>query len=224
MIEPVQALLSELLAHLGARRIAVVPAGAPSPPLGVGGVRTLPLGGGARLEVELGAIGRADDEVDRALEEAVRALRHLARDHRAPLPAVAVTSAGPVRILDRIRAYVHALGELHGAHNAILVVRGEVVVARRDPDPLERSRLELILRRLDATARHKGSSHADLADADAFSLSFWHHAALVLYFGGPYPVDFVRHRTRLVARELQELLPDLDPEPEAPAVSLRPPD
>ena len=88
MIEPIQALLTELLEHLGARRISVVPTGAPPPSLGVGGVRTLPLGGGARLEIELGAIGRADDEVDRALEEAVRALRQLTREHRAPLPAV----------------------------------------------------------------------------------------------------------------------------------------
>jgi hypothetical protein len=224
VIEPIRALLGELLEHLGARRISVVPAGGAVPPLGPGGVRTLPLGGGARLEVELGAVGRADDHVDRALEEAVRALRHLAREHRAALPAVTVSSAGPVRVLDRIRAYVHALGELHGAQNAILLVGEEVLVARRDPDALERSRLELLVRRLTAEARHRSSSHADLADADAFCLSFWHGAVLVLYFAGPYPVDFVRHRAKAVARELSELLPDLDPEPESPAVAVRPPE
>lgn len=224
MIEPVHALLAGLLEHLGARRISVVPSGSSGPPLGPGGVRTLPLGGGARLEVELGAIGRADDEVDRALEEAVRALRHLAREHRAPLPAVSVSSLGPVRVLDRIRAYVHALGELHGAQNAMLLVNEEILVAHRDPDALERSRLELLVRRLGVAARQRASSHADLADPDAFCLSFWHGAVLVLYFSGPYPVDFVRHRARAVARELSELLPDLDPEPESPAVAIRPPE
>lgn len=224
MIEPVRALLADLLDQLGARRISVVPVGGTAPPLGVGGVRTLPLGGGARLEIELGAIGRADDEVDRALEEAVRGLRALGRDHRAPLPAVSVTSAGPVRILDRIRAYVHALGEIHGAQNAILLVNGAVLIARREPDLLERERLDLLRRRLEVAARQRGSSHADLADTDAYSLSFWHRAVLVLYFAGPYPVDFVRHRSRAVARELSELLPDLDPEPESPAVALRPPE
>lgn len=224
MIDEVRAVLADLLDRLGARRISVVPPQGTPPPLGPGGLRTLPLGAGARLEVELGAIGRADEQVDRALEEAVRALRQLARDHHATLPAVTVHGAGPVRVLDRIRAYVLALGELHGAQNAILLVRDEVLVASRDPDPLERARLELIGRRLEATARQRRTSHADLADADAFSLSFWHRAALVLYFAGPYPVDFVRHRTRLVARELSELLPDLDPEPSAPAVVLRPPE
>lgn len=224
MIEEVRAILAGLLEDVGARRISVVPAGATSPPLGPGGLRTLPLGAGARLELELGAIGRADDHVDRALEEAVRALRQLARANHGALPAVTVSGAGPVRVLDRIRAYVLALGELHGAQNAILIVRDDVVVASRDPDPLERGRLELIVRRLDATARQRRTSHADLADADAFSLSFWHRAALVLYFAGPYPTDFVRHRTRAVARELSELLPELDPEPSSPAVVLRPPE
>jgi|GEM_PF-3277804 len=224
MIEPIQALLHDLLEQLGARRIAVVPTGTPSPVSGPGGVRTLPLGAGARLEVELGAIGRADDEVDRALVLAVRALRQLAREHRVALPAVQVSSGGTVRVLDRISAFVHALGDLHGAHNALLLVNDEVLVARREPDLLEKSRLELLTRRLAAEAKHRHSSHADLADPDAFTLSFWHRAVLVLYFVGPYPVDFVRHRAKAVARELAELLPDLEPEPESPAVALRPPE
>jgi len=56
-----------------------------------------------------------------------------------------------------------------------------------------------------------------------FALSFWHRAALVVFFADTYPVDFVRHRARLVARELAELLPDLEPDPGAPAMVLRPP-
>ena len=34
----------------------------------------------------------------------------------------------------------------------------------------------------------------------------------------PYSVDFLRYRCRMVARELAQLLPMLDPEPETPAM------
>jgi hypothetical protein len=39
----------------------------------------------------------------------------------------------------------------------------------------------------------------------------------------PYAIDFVRHRCRQVARELANLLPLLDPDPETPAVIRRRP-
>jgi hypothetical protein len=223
VIDLVRARLEELLAALGGRRVSIVPAGGGPPPLGAGGVRTLPLGAGARLEVELGAIGRASDEVDRALEEAVRDLRELARASRAPWSAVSVASAGPVRIRDRVRAYLGALAELHGARTALVTVRDAVVAASSEPDPHEHARLPLLVRRLEAAAARRGSSHGELADDDVFAVSFWHRAALVVFFADAYPVDFVRHRARLVARELAELLPDLEPDPGAPAMVLRPP-
>jgi hypothetical protein len=54
-------------------------------------------------------------------------------------------------------------------------------------------------------------------------MSFWYDAVLVVLLVEPYAVDFVRHRARQVARELTNLLPLLEPDPEAPAVIRRPP-
>lgn len=224
MTDAARELLTELLSELGARRVSIVPAGGVAPPLGAGGVRSLPLGNGARLELELGAIGRSSDDVDRALEQTIRALRALARTTGDPWPAVTVTSAGPMRVRDRVRAYLTALAEVHGARRALVCVRDEVVVASSEPDELDRARLPLLVRRLEANAQRQGSSHGELVDDDVFALSFWHRAGLVVFFAGPYPIDFVRHRARLVARELAELMPDLDPRPSAPAMAQRRPE
>jgi hypothetical protein len=206
--------LEILLSQLAARRVSVVPAGGEDPPLGVGGLRTLPLGGGARLEVELGAIGVASDEVDRELELAVRDLRAWARTH-GPLPALSVTSAGPVRIRDRIRAFLAALVEMHGAQAAVVIVRGQVQVAAPTLTVETELRLPLLARRVEAAPRPA----RELADPDVFVLGFWYQAAIAVFFADTYPVDFVRHRCRMVARELIELLPDLDPEPDRPAAT-----
>ena len=55
-------------------------------------------------------------------------------------------------------------------------------------------------------------------------MSFWYDAALVILLIEPYAVDFIRHRARQVARELSNLLPLLDPDPEIPAaIRRRPP-
>ena len=237
LAEQVRLILGELRATLGARRASVVPRGAPDPGIvGAGGLRTLPLGHGARLELELGALVRPGDEVDVALEQAVRALRAVARDAAlaeavAPdaageLPAVTVVIGGvshSERVAERVHTYLRALSTLHGGQNALCVVRGEVVAASQAPTELERSRAELLVRRTQAAARATGHTHGDLVDPDAYVLTFWLSAALVVYFAGPYSADFVRHRARAVARELTDLLPELEPDPAAPAAVLRPP-
>lgn len=227
LVEQVRAVLADLRTSLGARRASVVPRGAPDPDVnGTGGLRTMPLGGGARLELELGPMIRPDDEVDAAIELAVRDLRAAARDAQTGLPAVTVASGAPprpARVIDRIQAYLQALAALHGGQNAICTVNGDVVASAHAPDALEVARAELLERRCQAAARAGGHSHGDLADPDAYVLTFWIGAALVVYFAGPYPTDFVRHRARGVARELAYLLPDLEPDPAAPAAALRPP-
>ena len=48
-------------------------------------------------------------------------------------------------------------------------------------------------------------------------------AALVVLLAEPYAIDFVRHRARQVARELSNLLPMLEPDPDAPAAIRRKP-
>lgn len=221
------AVLADLRRETGARRASVVPRDAADPAVvGVGGLRTLPLGGGARLELELGPMGRSDEDVDVALERAARSLRELARDAGGPLPAAdAVIGAQdrPARIVDRIHAFLDALAAIHGADNVLCLVANEIVVAARPPTELEIGRAELLVRRAEAAARAQRLGHADLADPDAFVLTFWHRAALIVYFADAYAVDFVRHRARQVARELSRLLPELEPDPAAPAVLLPPP-
>lgn len=224
--ERVRVILGELRATLSARRASVVPRDGVDPDVhGAGGLRTLPLGHGARLELELGPMIRPDEEVDLALEQAVRALRATARDAATELPAVSVMVGAPprpTRVADRVHAYLHALAALHGGQNALCTLYGDVVASAHPPTPLEIARAELLVRRTQASAKTRGMGHGDLADPDAYVLTFWINAALVLYFAGPYPIDFVRHRARAVARELSELLPELDPDPAAPAAAIRP--
>ncbi len=225
--EQVVAILGDLRRELGARRASVVPKDGVDPPLGgTGGLRTLPLGGGARLEVELGPMGRGDETVDGAIERAARALRELTRAAGRPLPAADALLGAvdrPTLTRDRIHGFLAALASIQGADNALCVVDGAIVSAARPPTELESDRADLLIRRTIALARSQRQGHTDLADPDAFVLTFWHHAALVLYFAGPYAVDFVRHRARQVARELAGLLPDLEPDPAAPAATLLPP-
>lgn len=221
------ALLAELRRETGARRASVIPRDGDDPPVrGVGGLRTLPLGGGARLELELGPMGKSDEDVDLSLERAARALRELARTAGVALPAAEVvlgTADRPARVVDRIHAFLDALAAIHGADNVLCMVDGEVVVAARPPTELQASRAELLIRRAEAAARSQRLGHADLADPDAFVLTFWVKAALIVYFADAYAVDFVRHRARQVARELARLLPELEPDPAAPAAVLLPP-
>jgi hypothetical protein len=222
----VQRVLSDLRNRVGAHRASVVPDAGHDPPIGPhGGVRAMPLGGSARLELEFGAMIHNDADVDIALEQAVRALRAIARDVGTALPAVSVVADAtnrPQRIVERIKGYLEALANLHGAENALVVVRGAQVASARPVQALEQSRIELLVRRATANARAAGTTHAELADPDAFVVTFWHRAALIIYFSGPYATDFVRHRARLVARELTDLLPDLNPDPTTPAVALPP--
>jgi hypothetical protein len=168
---------------------------------------------------------RPDEDVDVALEHAVRGLRAAARDAEAALPEVSVLAGPPprpTRIADRVHAYLHALTAAHGGQNALCVVHGDIVASAEPPTELERSRADLLVRRTAAAARARGLGHGDLADPDAYVLTFGVNAALVLYFDGPYSIDFVRHRARAVARELSDLLPELDPDPAAPAAAIRP--
>lgn len=227
MIEDeVRQVLKELAAEIGAlsARILVqddIRTGVPA--------RTLPLGGGEYLRVELptrverGESGRELD-VDAALERVVRQLRTIRRRWDVPrLPEILVsarsTSPGE-RVLDRIRAYMQALASIDRATNAFVTKGTHLVTAARVPDDLEATRWPFLARRVLAT-HTPGSSHGEIVDPDAYAMSFWYDATLVVLLTEPYAVDFVRHRCRQVARELCNLLPLLEPDPEAPA-ALRP--
>jgi hypothetical protein len=193
--------------------------------------RTLALGGGEYLRVELPtridrASGREHD-VEAAFERATRQLRAIRRRWEiSRLPELTVSPGGPSsnRVLERITHFMTALGNVDRATNAFCTRGTQLVAAARDPDELESTRWPFLARR--ALATHApGSSHGEVVDPDAYAMSFWYDAILVVLFVEPYGVDFVRHRCRQVARELSHLLPLLEPDPSAPmAARRRPPE
>jgi hypothetical protein len=188
--------------------------------------RTLALGGGEYLRVELPTRHGREVEVEAAFDRTVRQLRAIRRRWEiARLPEVSVApGAQPTsgRVAERIQSYLRALASIDRAHNAFVTRGSQLIAAAQPPDELEATRWPFLARR--ALASHAPhSSHGEVVDPDAYAMSFWYDAALIVLLAEPYAVDFVRHRARQVARELSHLLPLLEPDPEAPAAIGRPP-
>lgn len=186
--------------------------------------RTLPLGGGEMLRVELPTrvergTGR-EHEVEAAFERAARQLRAIRRRWEvARLPEIIVAPGQlppDARVRDRIQAFIQALASIDRATNAFVTRGTQLIASARKPDELEATRWPFLARR--ALATHApGSSHGEIIDPDAYAMSFWYDATLVVLLVEPYAIDFVRHRCRQVARELCNLLPLLEPDPDTPA-------
>jgi hypothetical protein len=198
--------------------------------------RTIALGGGEYLRIELPtrvartpgreaemepeeADSRAPD-IEAAFDRVIRQLRAIRRKYEAArLPEIVVApGAQPTsgKVLERIESYIKGLATIDRASNAFVTKGTRLVASARAADDLEGSRWQFLARR--ALSTHApGSSHGEIIDPDAFAMSFWYDAALVVLLAEPYAVDFVRHRCRQVARELCNLLPLLDPDPDAPA-------
>jgi hypothetical protein len=188
--------------------------------------RTLALGGGEYLRVELPTRHHREVDIEAAFDRVTRQLRAIRRRWEvARLPEVSVApGAQPThdRITDRITGFLRALASIDRASNAFVTRGTQLIAAAREPDELEATRWPFLARRALAThAPH--SSHGEVIDPDAYAMSFWYDAALVILLTEPYALDFVRHRARQVARELSNLLPLLDPDPETPAAIRRPP-
>jgi len=218
--DELRAVLKDLVAETGAVSARIVldddlRTGVPA--------RTLALGGGEYLRVELPTRSErtgSEHDIEAAFERAVRQLRGIRRRWEvARLPEISVAPGAlpaGARVIDRIEAYLRGLGQIDRATNAMVTRGGQLIVAARVPDELEGSRWPFLARR--ALATHApGSSHGEVIDPDAYAMSFWYDAALVVLLAEPYALDFVRHRCRQVARELCVLLPLLEPDPEAPA-------
>ncbi len=183
--------------------------------------RTLALGGGEYLRVELPTRSNREHDIESAFERTVRQLRAIRRRWevaRLPEVTIAPGSALPpgTRVIDRIESYMRALGTIDRATNAFVTRGTHLIAAARVPDELETTRWPFLARR--ALSTHApGSSHGEVVDPNAFAMSFWYDAVLIVLLDEPYALDFVRHRCRQVARELCVLLPLLEPDPEAPA-------
>lgn len=179
------------------------------------------LGNGAYLYVDLsGALtpGDRDSDPALALEHSARALRACARRWGADrVPAVALggsSSPDPDRVETRIAAFLQALVNVQNAVNVVVARRGRVVASAVKLAEEHLASIPFTHRRLAVEAEKKSdSSHAELVGDDYYAVSFWYDACLVAFFSAPYAVDFVRHRARLVTRELSHLLPLLDEPP-----------
>jgi hypothetical protein len=225
--DEVRAALRELVGEIGAVSARIIEhddlrTGVPA--------RTLALGGGEYLRVELPARhGReveVEVEVEAAFDRTVRQLRAIRRRWEiSRLPEVSIApGAQPTagRVIERIHGYLGALAGIDRAGNALVTHGNQLIAAARPPDELEAARWPFLARR--ALASHAPhSSHGEVVDPDAYAMSFWYDAALIVLLAEPYALDFVRYRARQVARELAHLLPLLEPDPEAPAVIGRPP-
>lgn len=223
--DEVREALRELLEQIGAVSARIVEnddfrTGVPA--------RTIALGGGEYLRVELGTRSTAvPADIEAAFDRVTRQLRAIRRRWEvARLPELNVTPGAGAPTRDRvtaqIEAYMKGLASIDRASNAF-VTRGTQLIACATPaDEMEGSRWQFLARR--ALATHApGSSHGEIIDPDAYAMSFFYDCALVVLLAEPYGIDFVRHRCRQVARELAHLLPLLDPDPETPAMIRRRP-
>ena len=189
--------------------------------------RTLALGGGEYLRVELPTRTNREHDVEAAFDRVTKQLRAIRRRwevSRLPEVTVAPGSAPTSdRVTVQIESYMKGLAGIDRASNAFVTRGTQLVACAKPADELEDSRWPFLARR--ALATHApNSSHGEVVDPDAYAMSFWYDAALVVLLAEPYALDFVRHRCRQVARELSNLLPLLDPDPESPAaIRRRPP-
>ena len=224
LADEVRAALRELVGEIGAVSARIIEhdelrTGVPA--------RTLALGGGEYLRVELPTRKRREVDVEAAFDRVTRQLRAIRRRWEvARLPEVSVApGVQPASdlIADRIAGFLRALASVDRASNAFVTRGTQLVAAARPPDEIEATRWPFLARR--ALATHApGSSHGEVIDPDAYAMSFWYNAALVILLAEPYALDFIRHRARQVARELANLLPLLDPDPATPAaIRRRPP-
>ncbi len=215
-----QELLSELVENVGARSAYIEPDGVAEL---ADGTHASPLGRGARLVVEFAEPLQDDPDRAASIERAVRALRACARRWDAdsfPTVYARARPRGPEkdRVIDRIRAYLVALANAQGVTNVTVTVRDEVIASAIDLDELQRARIPFLLKQVEAEVlAHKGvTSHIEIVREDLCAFAFWVDACLVAFCEGDFSADFLRHRARMVTREIGQLLPHLDEPPPTP--------
>jgi hypothetical protein len=217
--DEVRQILRELLLATGAESATVVHGERP-------GTISTQLAANTHLALAL-ARGVGADEVEwrTPLEHAARALRAASRRWDVVLPALTMWAHTPhasprERVLGRIADYLVALANTEHCENTLVVRRGEIIAAAHPVDEATAGRLPLITRQVEAAGialHERGQGHGEIAGEDVYALSFWYGACLIAFFARPYSVDFVRHRAKLVTRELSELMGMLDGGPESPA-------
>ncbi len=184
---------------------------------------SVPVGGGAVLRAGFLCAEEPPDPNGRAaaLERTARALRACARrwDVGTLPPLAFPESARSPRglILSRVRSYLNALIGSLGMDNAVVTLRGRVLASAHPLGELHRAQIPFTVEADRRRGAGSSSSHGELAGEDFYALGFWYGGCLLGFFSRPYSADFVRHRARLVTRELSHLLSLLDEPSHDPA-------
>lgn len=155
------------------------------------------------------------------LERTARRLRACAKQGEAaewPLLRLPSDRPDPRRlILARIQQFLQGLVDSSDLYQVVCTCRGELVASAYPLEEMDESRLDLLMRQLDLAAdKNVGSNHGELVRDELYAQSFWYGAGLFCFASKPYALDFVRHRCKLVARELVHLLSMLDGDPDKP--------
>jgi hypothetical protein len=174
-----------------------------------------------------GSADRAQVEVQ--LAHLARDVRECARQHgQGILPKVSYPSkqkkSPRQAVLTKMRTFVDAVVESCDLDCMFLLLRGRVLIESGAPSELQRSRIDLLIRQIDAAAvANPLSSHTELVTEDVYGRTFWYGACLIGFSSRPWSVDFVRFRSLQATRELAVLLAMLDDDPDDPAkISPRP--
>jgi hypothetical protein len=186
-----------------------------------GEVRAVPLGRGAVLRVHFLGQG-SDDTRAAAIERAARAIRACSRRWGSDLPHLSYQRQRALerhRIRERIEVYLQAFANAQGVSNALVTADGDVVAAARPVSADQQQRLPFLAKQVEAEIRNRRgeTSHVEVIREDVCAFSFWINACLIAFCDGTFSPDFMRHRARLVMREISHLLPHLDEPPDAPA-------
>ncbi len=165
------------------------------------------------------------------LEHAARALRQCHRDHQSTTwPELQVPDASNLEknsrrlVLARIQQFLTSLVDSGPMHQYVLLLRGRLIASAGALEELEEAQLDLLNRQLDRAGQSaSGTTHGELVRPGIYARSFWYGAALIGFVHGDYAEDFVRHRSKMVTRELSHLLAMLDDGPDKPAKESSPP-
>lgn len=220
MEDELRELLRELVDGTGAESASVVHE--PSKPNDDAEVKAVPLGMGGLLEVTYAERANADGR-PAAIERSARALRACVRRWSVEqFPEIVVRRSHALdrnRVRDRIQSYLAAFANAQGVANAVVTVRDEVVATAEVLDELQRERIPFLLKQIAAEVRRRRgeTSHVEIVRDDLCAFAFWVDACLVAFCDGAFSSDFLRHRAKMVTREISQLLPYLDDPPSAPA-------
>lgn len=214
-----QEILRELLRASGAQTVEIDSEDQLASP----GYLRVPLGHGGFLQaffVDLSE-SRKTSARQQALEQGARRLRACFLHHQGETwPHLRIPGDVPDRrrlILARMQQFLRGLVDTSALRQMVLMCRGQIIASALPMDVEDIDRLDFLSRQLDRISQQApGTDHGELVQADVYGRSFWYRAALFGFAENGYSEDFVRHRSKQVARELAYLLAMLDEGPNEP--------